>query len=527
MAKKSASRSGARSRVVHHHHHTTVVNAMEPTTTGSSGGIRSLPSFNTWDNRNRQTPARRRDRVRISRFVREKLPFCGYINTGLAEEAVGDGMSVTSISKNRDFRTRATAYFDLWGSSPAIDIRKRLNIYTCQAPLTDTMLGDGEFFALKVRDSRREALQWKLEDKSKRRLQLQFFSTDQIGQGTLSLGGTPVGWEDGIQLSELDKAITYRVLKKGATGQASGFVDRPAEQMIHVFLDSWLNQVRGTPAMFRGEDSALDALDLRNLEKFANKIRATFLGAVTTPTGAPPKSMKNQIRAGQKKNDAGEDVDNGLRYYEIAGGVQLPIFSQGESITFFTGQQGMSFAEFGGTLMQEMAYAYMLPPEYVCKLIGIGSAVARTVLRKVAKCHQRVRRPLREQFLQQVWEFVIGDAIEIGALPLVPDWNQIRCKGGNDLSIDAGRDEKAEQERLRTFTGTIDMYADSLGLDGERIRHERLLEIADNIAFGKTIGLPWFLCVDPQAIQAITGLATAMGVDVAELVKEIGRISEE
>ena len=501
-------------------------NAMEAATTGPTGGIRSLPTFNTWDNRGMQTPAKRRERVKNSRFLQEKLPFIGYINTSLAEEALGDGMSVTSLSRDEAFRKAATALFDLWGSSPAIDLRRRFNIYTCQTMLGGTILGDGEIFALKVKDTRPEAAGWKLEDKSKRRLQLQFFTTDQIAQ--VGKTGPSERWEDGIQLNELDMPMNYRVLQRGPVNSptAQKFLDRDAAFMLHVFMDNRLNQVRGTPAMYQGEESAMDALDTRNIEKFSNKIRSTFLGAITTPTGATPASMKPAVRAGQKTVD-GEQVDNGLRYFEIAGGVFLPVLKQGETINFFSGQQGMTFGEFVATLMCELAYAYKCPPEYLWKLGGLGSAATRMILRKVAKCHNRIRRAVREQFLQGVWEFVIGDAIETGALPPVPDWNQIRCKGGNDLSIDAGRDEKAEQEKLRTFTGTVEMYCDALGLDGEKVRHERLDEIVDNIRYGLARGLPWFLCIDAMQVQAITGLATSLDVDVAELVKRIGEAGEE
>lgn len=514
-ARKTAARAKSASRAT---------NAIEATTTGPSAGIRSLPTFNTYNNKKLCPPAKRRDRVKNSRYLREKLPFIDYTNSQLAEEALGDGMSVTSDSKNLEFREKSTALFDLWGSAQSIDVRKRFNIFSCQSMIGATALGDGEIFALKVKDNRPEALAWKLEDKSKRRLQLQFFTGDQIEQ----VGKTQPGerWEDGIQLSDLDTALRYRILQR-STGTEQAYIDRDAGSMLHIFIDERVNQLRGMPAIYRGEDSALDALDLRNIEKFANKIKATFLGAITTPTGEAPNSMRKQIRAGQRTTAEGAAEDDGKRYLEIAGGVFLPVLQQGEKIDFFTGQQGLTFGEFLGTLMHEIAFAYKCPPEYLWKLNGLGSAATRMILRKVAKCHARIRRPVKDQFLQGVWEFVIGDAIQRGELPMVDDWNVIRCKGGNDISIDAGRDEKAEQEKLRTFTGTVDMYADALGLDGTKIRRARLAEIADNIRFGtKELGLPWFLCVDPLQVQAATSLATALKIDVAEMVKELQSIQE-
>lgn len=73
----------------------------------------------------------------------------------------------------------------------------------------------------------------------------------------------------------------------------------------------------------------------------------------------------------------------------------------------------------------------------------------------------------------------------------------------------------------------MEQYCDALGLNGATIRHARLDEIADNIAYGKKRGLPWFMCVDPQTVQAMTSLASSMSLDVNELVAKIGEVSED
>lgn len=300
--------------------------------------------------------------------------------------------------------------------------------------------------------------------------------------------------------------------------------------MLHIFADRHLNQRNGTPWIFGGAESSLfDSMDLRDVEKFANKIRSYFLGAITTPSGDTPASVRPKIRKG---TDA-EGEDNGLRYIELAGGVSLPVFKEGESIQFFHGQ-AMSFAEIIARCWNEACFALKFPPEYLLNIAQLGSASTRMVLRKVKKALDRIRRPIREQYCQPVWEFVIGDAIERREPwtldekgEIVKDWRKVTWKGGIDPSIDAGRDEKAEQDKIRSGIGTVEAYCDALGLDGETVRHTRLDEIADNIRYGAERGLPWFLCIDAMQVQAITGLATSMGVDVADLVKQITAAGEK
>lgn len=518
---------------------TRITAAATPAATSAiqNGGIRSAPTKNMWRNWRSETPAIAQDRVQKSRFLQEALPFIGYLVSQLPEEALGDGLVPTSGSKNAAFKKQATAYFDEWAQSPAIDIRRRFDFYTSQGMLAQTMIGDGEVFALKVKDDRPQAIAQPLSNRRFRRLQVQFLTRDQIGNNgfrDIVANGTDYTWEAGVKYDALDIPQAYRILKQSASSTLTMFGARegqevPAAQMLHIFADRHLNQRHGTPWLFSGESSLFDSMDLRDVEKFANKIRSYFLGAITTPSGDAPASVRPKVSKG---TDA-DGKDNGLRYIELAGGVSLPVFKEGEKIDFFHGQ-AMSLAEIIGRCWNEAVYCLKFPPEYLINIAQLGSASVRMVLRKVKKALDRIRRPIREQYCQAVWEFVIGDAIERREpwtldekSNIVADWRKVTWKGGIDPSIDAGRDEKAEQEKIRSGIGTVEAYCDALGLDGETVRHSRLDEIADNIRYGSERGLPWFLCIDAMQVQAITGLATSLGVDVGELVKQISAAAEK
>jgi hypothetical protein len=491
------------------------------------GGIRSAPTQHTWRTWKQDNAGQSRERVIASRYLQEVLPFIGYLVEQLPEEAIGDGLVPTSESKDAGFKKAATQYFDRWARSPAIDIRRRFDFYSSQHMLARTMIGDGEVFVLKVADRRPDALARPLTDKSFRALQLQFLTRDQIGNGNGSgreylANQSALVWDQGIQFNSLDIPQRYRVLKQTSRLFLSSYDERPAAQMMHIFADRMFNQRHGTPWIFRGEKSMLDGLDLRAVKKYAAKIRAYFLGAITTPTGDTPVGMRSAVKRGTKEGDTpGQKVDTGMRFLELAGGISLPVLKDGESISFFHGQEPISFAELLKEIWDEAVYCFGYPPEYLLNLVGLGSASVRMILRKVRKGHDRIRRPVRDQYCQSTWEFVIGDAIERGLLPLVEDWRMVTWKGGVDPSIDAGRDERAEQEKLRTFTGTVEQYCDQLGLDGETVRHSRLDEIADNILYGAKRGLPWFMCIDAMQVQAMTGLATSLGVDIQELVQQL------
>ena len=506
----------------------------------NGGGIRSAPTQNLWRNWRAENAAIRRERVTKSRYLQETLPFIGYLVEQPVEEAIGDGLTPTSESKSPRFKQAATAYFDSWGSSNAIDIRRRFNFYTVQGMLGKTVVSDGQALALKIADNRPEAISRPLSDTSFRRLQLQFLTTDQIGNGAgigreFIANGTDLSWDGGIQFNALDIPQAYRILKQTSSAyglsNVNAYDQQPASRFLHIFDDRNLNQRHGTPFLFSGDRPLFDSIDMAAAEKFGNKLRQYFIGAITTPSGDVPASMRPSVKKGEK-TEGGVTSDNGLRYIELPGGVSIPVFKDGEGISFFQGQP-MSMAEIIQRCWNEAVYCMKLPPEYMIGLDKLGSGGVRAVLRKVQKAFNRIRRIMREQFCQKVWEWVIGDAIEQGLEwtkddkgGIVEDWRLVKWTGGIDPSIDAGRDENAEQRKLQSFTGTIEGYCDKLGQDGTSVRHARLAEIADNIVTGAKMGLPWFMCVDPQTVQSMTALAQQMNIDINELVKQIGVKSE-
>lgn len=487
-------------------------------------GIRSLPTKAPWRSTLSLQPGRNRRRVATARALDEILPMVGYLNRSLPEEALGNGMMVTSLSTNPEFRTAANAWFDLWASSTKIDVRGEVNFYTCQPMLGKYMLRDGEIFANKVKSSNEADYNRPLTDKNFRAIQLQFLRRDQIGTTSgigLAASSQPANrWDDGIQLDDLDRGITARILKR-----VNATYDVPYRQLIHL-KEPNLEGIHGSPWCV-AEDAAIDWLDLSALSKYADKIRAAFLGVITTTSGDTPKGMNAQTSRGTMPdpNDPTKTVeDKSVRYYEIAGGVFMPVLRKDESISFFTGQTGLTFGAQLVFLIQQVLLGYGVPPEYISELSHLGSGAVRMILRKISKLLDRIRRPFENVFAQQVWELVISDAIARKKLPNVDDWNVITTLAAPDPSIDAGRDEEAERKKTLDFRGTIQDYCAREQKDGGTVRHHRLDEIADNISYGASIrrdglpnGLPWFLCVDPAVLQAAAGITSNPQFDLANL----------
>jgi len=505
-----------------------ITNAAPSASSGSAAGLsvqdgkRQFPTSEIW-NRSSVQRGTNRARVSLARALDDALPLVSYLNRQIPLEAIGRGVVVSSASKDAAFRTAANEYFEKWGTTNAIDVARQFDIYSCQAELGRLIERDGGVFAIKVKSTLPEDLARSLDDKNFRAIQLQFLRRDQIG-----FDRPPAGeiWEDGIQISGLGAPVSYGVVQRRAAGGSAAPSFRAAADVIHLKRPS-LEGVHGVPSCVGGQEAALDGIDLDALSRYSDKIRAAFLGVINTPSGSAPLGMRQNVQPGKKTKtvDGVTTVvdDKSLRYYQIADGVHIPVLRNDEQITFFNGST-LSFGEQCAALAQKVIMAYGVVPEYIQDLTGLGSAACRLVLYKMRAVFAS-RVAAIEYFLQQVWQLVISDAVQRGVLKFAPDWSVVECKARGNASIDLGRDERAEQNKLLSGTSTVARYANANAEDGEAIRREWIDETAQSIYWGESAPLrnplhkpvPWFLCINALQLQAVSAFAQATGVSIDQL----------
>jgi len=527
MATKKATKRPRKKAAVSGAEAPKVTNALSATT----GVPRTAPTRVTWRDKLRDRIHETRDRVLVSRFLQDTLPFAFYLTHTLPEEAVGRGIGIKSISTDREFAKRATDLFRRWADSRAVDLRKEATLYELQPLWLATILGDGETFVQKMAAQMEGAGSWKLQDRNKRRLQLQSFTRDQLTNPTSreDQQANPGRWIDGIRVNGLFQNDGYGVITESADGTASGFSVVNGPLMHHAKKATRLNQVHGNPWMFCGASDLLDSLDITAVRKHAAKIKSAFMGATVTRDGDIPKSMQSMITRG----DTGTTpADNGKRYAEIFGGAIVLPMAADEDIKWFQAHEAMDYGRFIEEIVSPMVWVFGYPPEYVFQK-NLTGPNQRAILSKVAKAHERMRS-LLYPVLQWVWDWVIGDALVSGELrdiknpPL--DWNQVDFVADPDPSIDLGRDERIEIERLRGNAGTMEDYIERrTGGSGEAVRHARIAEKLDDIRYAvseaKRLGIPAGLAMvramDPVELQAMAGALNVIGVDAAELAQAI------
>jgi hypothetical protein len=477
---------------------------------------RVMPTQQPWSSRSMELIMKTRDRVQISRFLQDAIPQLAYCIQSLPREAIGRGIGIKSISKNPEFRKAATAYFRTWADSQAVDIRKGGSFYDLQPLWISAVLGDGEAFVQKVSADLPEAMKWRLQDKSRRRLQLQTFLRDQLTNGTVTTAEAKTSrWMDGLKFNNYDQLELVRVNQDPDAYNPKNFTDLSPQVVFHIVQKIRFNQYHGLPWIFRSNVDLLDILDLKAIRKHSAKVRAALLGATTTRDGAMPNSMQ-QVLAGTTTGTPA--TDTGRRFVELADGAVMIPLADGETMNFFQGGEAIPFSTILEQILNPFVYGLGYPVEWIFGMGSLGGTAFRGLIEKVKRAHANLRQILYP-FLQWSWEWVIADAMmPEGALSKfagVEDWNDIDFVADPDPSVDLGRDHKADMERIDNNLMTVEDYVESrTGGSGEDIRRASIDEKLDDIQYaiqrGKEKGVPAavavLLAIPSRKLQAASGI---------------------
>lgn len=493
----------------------------------STGTTRTYPVYQPWNSKAIETMSKSRDKVQISRFLQDKIPQLEYACQQLPREACGKGIGLKSISTNPDFRKAATALFRTWADSSAVDLRKEQTFYELQPRWLSAMLGDGECFPQMVIDEAR-AKEWSLTDRSRRALQIQTLLRDQLTNGTQTNIQLNEGrWVDGLQFNKLDQLTTVRVnLDTQTLGRSTKYLDVPVynalggKMIFHLKNNRRFNQYHGDPAVYQSNEDLLDVLDLKALRKHSAKVRATLMGATTTPTGKVLNCMEGVMTGEQTGTPA---TDTGRRFMEIGeGAVFLPLTTSETMEFFMSEKEAVPFRDILQDLLHPFIFTFGYPPEWIFMRGKVGGTEYRGLIEQVRRAHQNLRL-LLAPLLQWVWEKVIGNAMMPGG-PLYPfadvtDWAAVDQVPDADPSVDLGRDNRADMTRLDANLMTAEDYIESrTGHDSQSIRQASIIEKLDDVHFaireGEKRGIPasiaTILAIPTPKLQAASGLVAAL-----------------
>ena len=383
------------------------------------------------------------------------LKFATYVSGRIAYQA---------RTGNREADTAIERYWQKWCND--CDFLGRHNFTTLLQLAVTAMLRDGDCGFIIVRDG---------ED-----LKLQSVEADRIG--------SPYDRTDtdkyigGINVDDYGRPISYTIFTRTINNQYISPVDIVAKEFIHLFDAARLDEYRGRSAFATALNATRDLQEAIKAEVQAIKYASYQSGVITTESGA---ADAGDYFARGNSNDQGQVA----RLQSLDPGT-VNYLSAGEKMEMFKSDRPTgAFGEFIRLVQAHICMAVGLPYGFAFDADKSGP-MARMEAAMAERTFLRWRGLLEGQFLNRIKNVILLDAASRG---LIPDSEYLldgRWCWPAKVSIDYGREARADIELWKAGLKTAGQIYSDMGEDYEEALRARAKEAAMIVALGAEMDIP-------------------------------------
>lgn len=301
-------------------------------------------------------------------------------------------------------------------------------------------------------------------------LRLQPVTADRIGRD-LDLQTNDPLHVGGITIDQRGRPLSYRIYQRDRSGRYLDFSEIEAENFCHVFVPTRLDEYRGRSVLAPILDDAQDVNDLIECEKLAARWASSQAGVVKTEYGAD-EEMASVLRGSK------DQFGNETKLTAIEPG-RINYLNVGESMEIFKSgdRPAQAFANFVQYLENRMCRAMGTSARVILDRPSAGPE-ARKDLRQAERTFDFWRAQLESRFLDKVVRLVLMDAAAKRLLPNAPEVARGQWQWPGSVSIDAGRDARADIELWRNGLATAAELYGEAGHDWQASIRQRAKEAA-------------------------------------------------
>ena len=301
-------------------------------------------------------------------------------------------------------------------------------------------------------------------------LKLQTVTADRIGRD-IDLDLNDTAYIGGILIDPRGRPQKYRVYERNRSGSYLGFEEIDAENFCHIANFTRPDEYRGRSVLAPMLDDAQDVADLIEYEKLAARWASSQAGVVKTEYGAD-EEMASVLR-GEK-----DQFGNELKLTALEPG-RINYLNTGESMEMFKSgdRPAAAFANFVQYLENRMCRALGASARVILDRTSAGPE-ARKDLRQAERTFDFWRYQLEAQFLNKVVRMALMDAAAKRLLPNRPEVTRGEWQWPGSVSIDAGRDARADIELWRMGLATAAELYGEAGHDWQASMRQRAKEAA-------------------------------------------------
>lgn len=460
-------------------------------------GYRGYFYFPTLDPKEQMEQFTRDEIARKINWLYNNVGAVTLVIDGIALDEVDTGIWPRASTSDPQFNQEVTnAFDDECGEARVFDEAGVENYYTAQMLLRRHIRAYGDHFG-----------QHLLPGQGSSAPSINFIPMWQVRNARTPLDQSR--WRDGVMTTPAGRAIKYRCV---TNKDGSQWIDVSADEMYHYHDHFWTGQRRGVSGLAPVAKKLFTIDDITRAEANGVLLRSRLAYALTTKEdyGAGPQLLPGAQEVEEVETSDGRKMFVQKVRATTGDEIDVATLPPGVDIKVLESQRALPVMEFNKTLLTDVAYCTLYPPEYTFFMGGVGQGtLVRAVQNRVRKVRNKVRHfQIIPQFCKRWYLFWLYQRIKAGRFTSVPkDWFRVKHICPADDTVDQGREGKLYDSRLETGKMSPSVYHGMNGEDAEdvdedvittRIRRERRLlkeresnpDIADQLTYDRVFVPP-------------------------------------
>jgi hypothetical protein len=266
----------------------------------------------------------------------------------------------------------------------------------------------------------------------------------------------------GVILDDVGAPLAYRVF---ASANSEDFVDVPADSVVMEYRPEFTDQVRGFPWLSGAIHDLADIFDLREYVKTALKAEASITMIELNEAGEamPSSAMGSALVGGliTPADDGGAKAeppveyfdDNTIRYFRSGSNSKVEAPN--------TNRPSVESQGFSREILRSAFESLGWPIEFYDPS-ALGGANVRMRVAQAKRTLESLQH-IADRIATRKHLYSIAKLIKRGDLPEQPDWWRITHKKPRDLTVDNGRDTKADLDLYIKGIITLDDLTGRMG----------------------------------------------------------------
>jgi lambda family phage portal protein len=269
-----------------------------------------------------------------SRALFKNNPYARKAIKTICLNVVGTGIQPAPMDKSKKAVETAKSEWKSWAASKACDFNGRANIYGLQMQAMRALAMSGECLLIRRRDK-----------SGNLPIKIQLLEGDFLDANKTSVSVKAEGQKNytvqGVEFDSEGRRVAYWIYERPPSNMTSLQIQSkriPAEDVIHIFEEERIGQVRGVPFLTASMLRFRDFDDYEDAQLMRQKVAACFTAFVT-----------------QGPSNYGESVQDQIEHLERVEPGMIERLAPGESVTFGSPPPAEGYSDYTRKVQQGMS----------------------------------------------------------------------------------------------------------------------------------------------------------------------------